>query len=125
VVQGGVSEIPKKRGWSLEQDHIFPNSVLTKLGVPDQLRDAVGNLRFLAKARNILKSADISDASLDFYGSDQEELHSLFVMAAQNLTVESFTAFCTARQRHIFKTMRRFLGFGPSVPNGLARDHSI
>jgi len=30
VIHGGVYEIPKKRGWSLEQDHIFPNSILIK-----------------------------------------------------------------------------------------------
>ena len=111
VVQGGVYEIPKKRGWSLEQDHIFPNSVLTQLGVPDQIKDDVGNLRYLAKTRNILKSATLPDASLEFYGSDEPELGVLFTAAVQSLTPESFAAFCAARRRFIFQRVRTFLGF--------------
>jgi hypothetical protein len=118
VVQGGVYEIPKKRGWSLEQDHIFPNSVLTKLGVPDEVKDDVGNLRYLAKTRNILKSATMPDASLEFYGSDERELHQLFAAAVQDLTAESFTAFCTARRQHIFKKVRVFLGFASLLARG-------
>ena len=112
VVQGGVYEIPKKRGWSLEQDHIFPNSVLKQLRVPDQVKDDVGNLRYLAKTRNILKSATLPDASLEFYGSDEPELGVLFAAAVQNLTPESFSAFCIARRKFIFERVRTFLGFG-------------
>ena len=111
VVQGGVYEIPKKRGWSLEQDHIFPNSVLTKLGVPDEIKDDVGNLRYLAKTRNILKSATMPDASLEFYGSDETELGALFTAAVQSLTPETFAAFCAARRQFIFQRVRTFLGF--------------
>ena len=85
-----------------------------KLGVPKSVKDGVGNLRYLAKTRNILKSASLPDANLDFYGSEQPEVHGLFAAALQDLTPESFTAFATARQQYIFKTVRSFLGFpGP------------
>ncbi len=111
VIQGGVYEIPKKRGWSLEQDHIFPNSVLTKLGVPNEIRDDIGNLRYLAKTRNILKSATLPDTSLEFYGSHNDELNALFSSAVNSLTPASFTAFCTFRRTFIFQKVRTFLGF--------------
>jgi len=111
VVHGGVYEIPKKRGWSLEQDHIFPNSVLTNLGVPDELKDDVGNLRYLAKTRNILKSASLPDAKLDFFGSDDPHLSALFTAARENLTPESFAAFSTARRQFIYSRVRAFLNF--------------
>lgn len=111
IVHGGVYEIPKKRGWSLEQDHIFANSMLTSLGVPDDLKDDVGNLRYLAKTRNILKSDSLPDANLDFFGSDDQHLSALFRAARQNLTRESFTAFCTARRKFIYNRVRTFLNF--------------
>jgi hypothetical protein len=111
IVHTGVYEIPKKRGWSLEQDHIFANSTLTKLGVPDAIKDDVGNLRYLAKTRNILKNATLPDSALDFYGSQDAELNKLFLAAVQNLTVESFIAFCMTRRQFIFRRVRAFLGF--------------
>jgi hypothetical protein len=106
-----TNEIPKKRGWSLEQDHIFANSTLTKLGVPDAIKDDVGNLRYLAKTRNILKNAALPDPTLDFYGSEDAELRKLFLASVQNLTVESFVAFCMTRRQFIFRRVRAFLGF--------------
>ena len=111
IVQGGVSEIQKKRGWSLEQDHIFPKSTLTKLGVPERLRDDVGNLRYLAKTRNILKSDVLPEENLDFYGHEDPDLHELFFRALRNLSTESYSRFCSARRERIHDKVRTFLGF--------------
>jgi hypothetical protein len=56
IVEEGIGEIPKLRGWSLEKDHIFPHSVLSDKGIPENLINKVGNFRLINKTRNILKS---------------------------------------------------------------------
>src|ERR1035441_658871 len=101
----------KRRGWSLEQDHIFPKSALKKLGVPELLRDDVGNLRYLAKTRNILKSDVLPEENLDFYGHEDPELSELFVKALRKLSTESYSRFCSARRERIHAKVRSFLGF--------------
>src|SRR5262249_32651986 len=54
IIDGGVIEIPKKRGWSLERDHLFPQNQLKLHGIERDVDD-IGNFRLLAKVRNISK----------------------------------------------------------------------
>jgi hypothetical protein len=111
IIHGGVYEIPKKRGWSLEQDHIFPDSVLSGLGVPENLKDGIGNLRYLAKVRNILKSNHLPDKNLDFYGSDVALIKDTYLKAIKGLSEETFALFAIARRDYISDKVRSFLGF--------------
>lgn len=111
IIQGGVSEIPKKRGWSLERDHIFPRSILNDKGFPEELIDSVGNFRYINKTRNILKSNDMPDESTDFYGSDDPTLKDLFMEARVNLTEETFRNFVEKRKKLITDRVNEFLGF--------------
>ena len=46
ITSGGVSEIPKKRGWSLENDHIFPRAELERRKIELDVND-IGNFRLL------------------------------------------------------------------------------
>jgi len=111
IIQGGVSEIPKKRGWSLERDHIFPRSILDDKGFPEELIDSVGNFRYINKTRNILKSNDMPDESTDFYGSDDPILKDLFREARVNLTEETFRNFVEKRKKLITDRVNEFLEF--------------
>jgi len=111
IIEGGVSEIPKKRGWSLERDHIFPKSILESKVFPDELINSVGNLRYINKTRNILKSNDPPAENAEFYGSKDKELKKMFLEARSNLTVETFRNFVETRKRLIAQTVKRFLGF--------------
>ena len=109
IVQGGVSEIPRKRGWSLERDHIFPKSQLT-LDIPDELISSVGNLRLINKTRNILKSDAFPDEDAEFFGSEDPELKQSFLKARRDLTKDNFTRFVQKREEMIFDRVRFFLG---------------
>ena len=112
IIQGGVSEIPKKRGWSLEQDHIFPRSVLEEKKFADALINSVGNFRYINKTRNILKSAEIPPENAEFYGSDDQVLRKLFLKARENLTEESFKIFVEKRKELITNQVKEFLSLG-------------
>jgi len=110
IIQGGVSEIPKKRGWSLERDHIVPRSLLDAAKIPEELIDAVGNLRLINKTRNILKS-DILDKGAEFFGSGDAELKEVYLKACEQLSTENFKGFVEKRENLIFTKAKTFLGF--------------
>ena len=110
IIQGGVSEIPKKRGWSLERDHIIPRSLSEGAKIPDELIDRVGNLRLINKTRNILKS-DILDRDAEFFGSNDAELKKLYLKACEELSTENFQRFVEKRENLIFTKASSFLGF--------------
>ncbi|MCK4732290.1 MAG: DUF262 domain-containing protein [Methanophagales archaeon] len=114
IIQGGVFEIPKKRGWSLERDHIFPRSILENMEFPEGLINSVGNFRYINKTRNILKSNDLPEESTDFYGSDDPALKDLFMKARGNLTEETFGNFVQKRKELIMSRVNEFLGFSNS-----------
>jgi len=111
IIQGGVSEIHQKKGWSLERDHIFPRSILENKKFPDELINSVGNFRYINKTRNILKSNDLPEESTDFYGSDDPTLKDLFMKARDNLTEETFRNFVQKRKELILSKVNEFLGF--------------
>ncbi len=111
IIQDGVPEIPKKRGWSLERDHIFPRSILEDKNFPEDLIDSVGNLRYINKTRNILKSNDMPEENTEFYGSNDSTIKELFMEARSNLTEETFKNFIQKRKELITSKVSRFLGF--------------
>ena len=111
IIQDGVYEIPKKRGWSLERDHIFPRSILEKKGFPEELINNIGNLRLINKTRNVLKSNSLPGENIEFYGSEDYELKQLFIKARNNLTEETFSNFVQKRKDMIYDKVRKFLGF--------------
>lgn len=110
IIEDGVSEIPRKRGWSLERDHIFPYSLLANQGFPVELINSAGNLRFLNKTRNILKSDDLPESNIEFFGSTDPELSRLFHAARQNLTETAFRDFVQKREQLIRAKVTGFLG---------------
>jgi len=111
IIQDGVYEIPKKRGWSLERDHIFPRSILEKKGFPEELINNIGNLRLINKTRNVLKSNSLPGENIEFYGSEDYELKQLYIKARNNLTGETFSNFVQKRKDMIYDKVRKFLGF--------------
>jgi len=111
IIQGGVSEIPQKRGWSLERDHIFPRSVLENKGFACELVNGVGNLRLINKTRNILKSDKLPDDNTDFFGSDDAELKRLFLQSKEDLSEFNFKTFVQTRENLILDKVKEFLGF--------------
>lgn len=111
IIQGGVFEIPKKRGWSLERDHIFPRSILEAKSFPEELINSVGNFRYINKTRNILKSNNLPDKNTDFYGSDNPTIKELFMAARDNLTEEAFRNFVQKRKELILSKVNEFLAF--------------
>lgn len=110
IIQEGVAEIPKKRGWSLERDHIFPQSVLKKKNISDELINNVGNLRLINKTRNILKSDSLPEEDIEFFGSGDLELKNLFLKAREDLGKENFESFVQKREDMIFNKVKNFLG---------------
>jgi hypothetical protein len=110
ITQGGVYEIPKKRGWSLERDHIFPKSILEKKGISDDLINSVGNLRLINKTRNILKLDSLPEEDVEFFGSDDVELKKFFLKTRESLTQENFRNFVQKRTDIIFNKVKEFLG---------------
>ncbi len=111
IMSDGVAEIPKLRGWSLERDHIFPQSILRDKGFADDLIDCIGNLRLINKTRNILKSAQIPAEDLEFFGSNDPQLRELFLKTRKELTEGNFTNFVARRDQLICEKARKFLGF--------------
>jgi hypothetical protein len=110
IIDGGVKEIPKKRSWSLERDHIVPRHQLSENGITADVDD-VGNLRLLAKSRNISKKDKMPDENTEFFGKDDANVRSKYDAARKSLTQESFTAFVKARRELIKKKVMDFLGF--------------
>jgi len=111
IIQGGVFEIPKKRGWSLERDHIFPRSILEDKVFPEKLINNPGNFRYINKTRNILKSNNLPEENTNFYGLDNPTLKDFFMKAKDNLTEETFRNFVQKRKELILSKVNEFLGF--------------
>jgi len=111
IIQGGVFEIPKKRGWSLERDHIFPRSILEAKVFPEELINNPGNFRYINKTRNILKSNNLPEENTNFYGLDNPTLKDFFMKARDNLTKGTFRNFVQKRKELILSRVNEFLGF--------------
>lgn len=111
IIDSGVLEIPQKRGWSLERDHIFPQHQLRTRQIARDVDD-VGNLRLLGKARNISKSDTIPDDNTEFFGWDDAELMDLYKVACKDLTQENFSQFVARRRALVRERVAAFLGLG-------------
>jgi hypothetical protein len=109
IVDGGVIEIPKKRGWSLERDHLFPQNQLKVHGIQQDV-NGLGNFRLLAKVRNISKSDTMPDSNTEFFGKDDAELLGLFRAACGDFTQENFSRFVERRRVLMRKKVTSFLG---------------
>lgn len=109
IIQGGVFEIPRMRGWALERDHIFPRSILEQREISEELINNIGNLRFINKTRNIMKSYDMPDETIEYYGSSEPELVTLFLNARENLSEETFRNFVLKRNGLIIQKVKEFL----------------
>lgn len=114
IIDGGVLEIPQKRGWSLERDHIFPQNQLGIAKIDKHVND-VGNFRLLGKSRNISKSDRIPDANTEYFGSSDPELRHLFGATCASLTQENFSQFVERRRGLIRARVVDFLGM-PAEP---------
>lgn len=112
IIQDGVAEIPKKRGWSLEKDHIFSQHFLEGKNVSEELVNSVGNLRLINKTRNILKGDRLPDDNIEFFGSDDSGLKHVFLATKGDFTVDNFRSFVQGREELIFSKVKTFLGFG-------------
>jgi len=110
IISGGVSELPKKRGWSLENDHIFPRAELERLQIAKDVNN-VGNFRLLPKLPNIKKRDNMPDQDTEFFGKDNPELSSLYASALAKLSQETFSAFVEKRRALILEKVINFLGF--------------
>ncbi len=113
IIEDGVYEVPKRRGWSLEKDHIFAHSTLVGLGISESQASSYGNLRWVGKVRNILKTDKLPEEDLEFYGSKDPTVRPLYLEARRSLDDATFSAFVQARERLILGKVRRFLGFNP------------
>jgi hypothetical protein len=109
IIDGGVIEIPQKRGWSLERDHIFPRNQLNCHRIERDVND-LGNFRLLVKVRNISKSDTMPDRNTEFFGKDDPELLGLFETACAKLTQANFSCFVDRRRALIRKKITSFLG---------------
>ena len=109
IISGGVSELPKKRGWSLENDHIFPKAELERLKITKEVND-IGNFRLLPKLPNIKKRDHMPDKDTEFFGKDDHGLETLYSLALGNLDQETFSAFVEKRRGLIREKVVGFLG---------------
>ena len=108
IIDNGVVELPKLRAWSLDRDHIFPRRELQHKGIVQNI-DSVGNLRLLAKARNIRKSDTMPDEETEFFGKCDSELRSLYDAARSGMSQETFTRFVDCRRNLIREHVVKFL----------------
>lgn len=111
IVDGGVKEIPAKRGWSLERDHIFPQNQLRLANISEHVNN-VGNFRLLGKSRNISKSDTMPDANTEFFGSNDHAVKAAFDKARADLTQDNYTDFVHKRRSLLEQKLVSFLGFG-------------
>jgi hypothetical protein len=111
IVQGGVAEIPQKRGWSLERDHIFPASLLQDKGISDETANSIGNLRLINKTRNIMKSDKLPAEDIEFFGSTDSTIRKLFSDVRKDLTSKRFEDFVRAREGIVVDRANEFLQF--------------
>lgn len=109
IIDDGVVELPTLRAWSLDRDHIFPRHVLSKLNIAENV-DNIGNLRLLAKARNISKSDTMPDGETEFFGKDDQNLRPLYDAACSNLSQGSFDRFVEYRRNLMREHVVKFLG---------------
>lgn len=114
IIEGGVMEIPIKRGWSLERDHIFPKHQLEIRGINQDVNH-IGNFRLLSKSRNISKGADMPDENTEFFGKENPELQILYDNACKELNQENFSQFVTKRKDLIMHKVTVFLGMENKV----------
>lgn len=110
IVDGGVKEIPTKRGWSLERDHIFPQSQLQQHNISLDVND-IGNFRLLAKSRNIAKSDSMPDNNTEFFGIQNTSIHEAFETAIKDFTQDNFSNFVRKRRNILKQKVEIFLGF--------------
>lgn len=110
IVDGGVKEIPSKRGWSLERDHIFPQNQLRIANIAEHVSN-VGNFRLLGKSRNISKSDAMPDANTEFFGCTDQTVKGAFDKACADLTQDNYTDFVHKRKSLLEQRVVSFLGF--------------
>lgn len=111
TVPGGVVDLPKKRGWSLEIDHIVPKAQLSTRSITLHVDD-IGNLRMWPKLPNIIKSDHLPKHDTEFFASDDPKVSKHYQKALSNLTQENFSEFVLARRATIREHVQKFLGFG-------------
>jgi len=116
ILEDGIELMAKKRGWSIEKDHIFPKSTLENLQISDNLINDIGNFRFLNKTRNILKSNKIPEKQLDFFGKNQNEiklsyLHCIDYLQDNNLDKfkEEYPIFIKNRKKLMLSKIKGYL----------------
>lgn len=109
IVDNGVMQIPEKRGWSLEKDHIFPQNQLAQRAITQDVSD-IGNLRLEPKSRNISKSDKMPDGNTEFFGRDDSAVKLAYEAACKNLTQQSFSDFVIQRKDLVRKGVATFLG---------------
>lgn len=108
IIDGGVISIPAQRTWSLERDHIFPQSQLASRNITQNVH-SVGNLRYCRKSRNISKSDKMPDTNTEFFGRDDLALKLVYNAACINLTQDTFNAFVLKRTELIRNKAKEFL----------------
>lgn len=108
ITSGGVSELPKKRGWSLENDHIFPKAELERRKFTQDVND-IGNFRLLPKLPNIKKRDDMPTEDTEFFGKDDADLLKLYKITLTDLNQANFSAFVQRRHELIRQKVAGFL----------------
>ena len=108
ITSGGVSEIPKKRGWSLENDHIFPRAELERRKIELDVND-IGNFRLLPKLPNIKKGTRCPPLETEFFGNSDPGLIELYKIALVDLKQSSYSAFVQCRRELIKEKVTGFL----------------
>jgi hypothetical protein len=114
ILEEGMEQIDTKKGWSIESDHIFPRSTLEGFEIPEEFINHVGNLRFLNKARNILKSNKIPEKDLDFFGkTNLEYIYFSTIDYLEKKDIENFRRgylqFIEERKKLIISKLKEFL----------------
>ncbi len=109
IVDGGIKEIPSKRGWSLERDHIFPQNQLQIANIVKDVHD-LGNFRFLGKSRNIQKSDAMPDGNTEFFGMADPVVKAAYDQACIAFTQDNFSDFVQKRRNRLLQQVTSFLG---------------
>ncbi len=108
ILEGGLHDAGQSR-WAAERDHIFPRGLLKEINVQPDLVNDIGNLRFLDKISNAVKSDELPGDDIEFFGREDKRTFELFKAARDNLTAQNYHKFVTKRASLIEKKVKTFL----------------
>jgi hypothetical protein len=121
ILEGGTRLPEGRRSRRPEVDHIFPNSKLQALGVPDDRINHFANFRLISQPENNWKRAQDPQP----YFKANPKAAERYYIPTNLLAYEQYEQFLEKRRELIWGHLKRFFGQDGSPNGGISSNHPV